>query len=314
MIRFKDSATIDYSNVDYLFKKTTSQDSFWQAIPKGEPALHLSVEANNTYDLFLRYKFQTENLNHYTITVQPHWWQSGKFYLLLGLLTFISLPLLIFYFVKKETKKKLLKKENETRQAKLELKAIYAQLNPHFVFNALNSIQGLMNKSQISEANFYLTEFSSLLRESLKNSDKEMIPLSAEIKLLETYIKLEKLRFRFNYTFSIDNSLNTNDIEVPALLLQPIIENAIKHGVAHMHENGYININFYSNVKHLLVDIIDNGNGFNIDQPNTGFGVKLTKERIQLMNKSFKDEPIQLIFTSIANKGTRVHLIFENWL
>lgn len=278
------------------------------------PALHLSVTSNNTYDLFLRYKFQPENINHYSIKIEPHWWQTNRFSLITGVLTSLLLVFLVFYSFKKREKQKLQKKENERKQAQLELKAIYAQLNPHFIFNALSSIQGLINKNELSNANLYLTEFSSLLRESLKNNDKEFIPLSTELKTLETYIKLEQLRFHFNYTFQVDPNINTNAVEVPALLLQPLIENAIKHGVSSLDKNGFISINLQQEHKNLLIEIIDNGKGFDTSNRTKGFGLKLTNERIQLLNQSYKEQPIQLLINSDTSTGTIVHLIFETWL
>jgi LytS/YehU family sensor histidine kinase len=206
------------------------------------------------------------------------------------------------------------KKETERKQAQLELKAIYAQLNPHFIFNALNSIQGLINKNDLSNANLYLTEFSSLLRESLKNNDKEFIPLKIELKVLEAYIKLEQLRFHFDYVIQVDSNLNTNNVDVPVLLLQPLIENAIKHGVSSLDTLGFIRINFVVKHKNLLIEIIDNGNGFDNSNKANGYGLKLTKERIELLNQSYKDQPIQMLINSEGLKGTIVHLLFNNWL
>jgi LytS/YehU family sensor histidine kinase len=187
-------------------------------------------------------------------------------------------------------------------------------LNPHFIFNALNSIQGLINKNELTSANLYLTEFSSLLRESLKNNDKELIPLNIELKTLETYIKLEQLRFYFNYSFQIDPNINTNTIDVPALLLQPLIENAIKHGISSLDKNGFISISIHQKEKNLVIEISDNGKGFVSSNKTNGFGLKLTNERIQLLNQSYKEQPIKMLIDSDASKGTVIHLVFENWL
>jgi len=277
-------------------------------------ALHLSVNSNNTYDLFLRYKFQPENINHYYIKVEPHWWQTNRFSLIAGVLTSLILIFIVFYLIKKREKVKLQKKETERKQAQLELKAIYAQLNPHFIFNALNSIQGLINKKELSNANLYLTEFSSLLRESLKNNDKEFIPLITEVKTLETYIRLEQLRFHFKYSFQIDPNINTNTVDIPALLLQPLIENSIKHGISSLDKNGFISISLQQKDKNLFIEISDNGKGFEIGNKTNGFGLKLTNERIQLLNQSYKEQPIQMSIKSDAENGTIVHLIFENWI
>ena len=128
------------------------------------------------------------------------------------------------------------------------------------------------------------------------------------------YLKLEQLRFRFNYSFNTDTRLNADAIEIPSLLLQPLVENAIKHGVASLYELGLININIYQNNKDLAIDIIDNGQGFDSTILSEGFGLKLTRERIQLLNLSFKEQPATLTIESNSTKGTIVHLTFENWI
>ena len=196
----------------------------------------------------------------------------------------------------------------------MQLKSIRLQLNPHFIFNSLNSIQGLINKNEIYEANNYLTEFSNLLRETLKNNENEYTPLSEELKNLESYIKLEQLRFKFSYTIFISDSLNTDNIELPSLFLQPLIENAIKHGISGLQEKGILNISFSQSENNLLIDILDNGKGFDFDLKTNGFGLKLTKDRIELLNKSLNGQQIKLFFKTNNFNGTTVNLIFEKWI
>jgi LytS/YehU family sensor histidine kinase len=103
-------------------------------------------------------------------------------------------------------------------------------------------------------------------------------------------------------------------IEVPSLLLQPLVENAIKHGVATLHEKGIIILMFYSQNKDLIIDINDNGKGFQTQTTGTGLGLKLTNERIQLFNQSFRQQLIHISIKSDEINGTAVHLIFKNWL
>ena len=127
----------------------------------------------------------------------------------------------------------------------IEQKVIRAQLNPHFTFNALSSIQSLMNQNKIEEANYYFTEFGSLLRTSLHNNEKEMLPLQIELQTLEQYITLEQLRFGFAYKIDVAKNINTSTIEVPLLLLQPLVENAIKHGISNLQNDGQISVEVY---------------------------------------------------------------------
>lgn len=262
------------------------------------------------YVLRIRYARQRQSVSEYNFYVEPFWYQTNRFYVILG---FFTLPLITLIIAAIYYRRKIKKEKNRKEKLSFELKAIRSQLNPHFVFNALNSIQGLINKNDVAKANIYLTEFSSLLRESLKNNDKEFVPLNTELKTLETYVKLEQLRFHFNYNFSVDENIQINAVELPSLLLQPIVENAIKHGVAQLYENGIINIKIYPENKNLNINIADNGNGFNTQTSNNGFGLKLTKERIELLNQSNKNQLIKFKTESTDN-GTTVYLIFENWL
>ena len=226
--------------------------------------------------------------------------------------------LVVFFVFRQQQRRKLsaiAKKDMENKQAKLELKAVYAQLNPHFIFNALSSIQGLINKNQISDANKYLAEFSTLLRAALKNTDKELVPLSVEIHIIENYLNLEQLRFPFLYQIVVADNINTNALELPPLLMQPIIENAIKHGVSAINEKGRIDIEFSKKETDMMIRIEDNGTGFDTDNIRiAGVGLKLTKERIHLWNQNSTEQKILLAIESKIGKGTTIILIFKNWL
>ena len=290
----------------------------WQANEYDNNFIWLKNLEHGEYILKMRLKIQRHNITEYPFKIKPEWYQTGRFQMILGGITGLFI-ILLFLLFKILNQKRLLKKEQTERErADNELKSIRSQLNPHFIFNALNSIQGLMNKNELTQANYYLTEFSKLLRESLLSHEKENVPLSKELKNLETYIKLEQLRFPFKYTFEIDNQLDTNAIEIPYLLLQPIVENAIKHGVSNMYEKGEISIQVYPKNKDLIVLIKDNGKGFNEANTeggnSTGIGLKLTKQRIQLMNKAHKEQSVLLQINNFENRGTNVYWTFKNWL
>ena len=307
--------TIDYSNIEYRFRNRVSADSSWQALPQGRHALSLNLQPDQNFDLYLRYKFQPENINHYTITVKPYWWQKKEI-----IFPFILLILLLLFVIilKKQKKKKLKalqKTENQLRQSRLELKAIYAQLNPHFIFNALTSIQGLINKNEIEKTNLYLVAFSNLLRDTLKNNDSDFVPLSSELKMIESYVKLEQLRFNFRFSIDTDKTINENAVEIPTLLLQPLIENAIKHGISAIETGGTISITITASNRNMEILVGDNGIGFNELTDRKGYGLKLTTDRIQLLNQSLKGgQLIKMQIESNKDSGTTVHLVFENWL
>ncbi len=145
----------------------------------------------------------------------------------------------------------------------LALKSLRSQMNPHFIFNALNSVNSYIARNDERAANKYLADFSKLMRSVLENSELDFIPLAKEIELLQLYVKLEHERFqdKFDYDITIDPSLENASIEVPPMLLQPIIENAVWHGLRYKDEKGFLNIAFAKANNTLTVTITDNGIG-----------------------------------------------------
>jgi two-component system, LytTR family, sensor kinase len=291
-------------------RNKNSNDTNWKAINKLS-SLHLDLQANNNYELLFRYKFQPETTNVYSFHVKPFWWQSWWFKVLAIIFSLSLLFFLIFYFYQNRKKQQLLKQQEETEKRILELKAIRSQLNPHFIFNSLSSIQGLINSNKIDDANYYLAEFSNLMRNTLIESDKLYQTLQKEIELLETYLKLEQLRFQFEYEIKTDENIKTNEIEIPSLLLQPLVENAVKHGVSELREKGKVSILFFTTANNLIAEIKDNGSGFNNKNNAEGFGLKLTYDRIVLLNKMNKDQIIDKKIFRINNE-TVIQIIFKN--
>lgn len=178
------------------------------------------------------------------------------------------------------------RKEAVKRQIKeLEIKAIRSQMNPHFLFNALNSIQSLISNMQYKEANFYLEKFSLLMRRVLNNSEKIFITLSDEIEAVKLYVELEKLRFNFSFSIHIDDNVNTDLIEIPGMLIQPLVENAIVHGLAQKGNAGRLNIDIQQEKFYLKITVRDNGRGLPTGSAvHNGFGLKLVKERLNLLS------------------------------
>lgn len=266
------------------------------------------------YILEIRYRKQRQNVSDYDFEIEPQWQQTTLFKIIMGSLIATLFGFIILLYKVKKQKQKLLEAQANKDRLKLNLQSLRSQLNPHFIFNALSSIQALINKKETSTANEYLTSFSSLLRENLKYNEREMVPLNVEIKILETYIRLEQLRFHFKYILALSKELNIISIEIPTLLLQPLIENAVKHGISAMQEKGEINIEFYSQEKNLYANISDNGGGFDTAEGTIGYGLKLTRERIELLNNKLTNQQIYLSIKSDKNSRTNFLLTFENWL
>ena len=146
----------------------------------------------------------------------------------------------------------------------LALKSLRSQMNPHFIFNALNSVNSFIAKNDERSANRYLSDFSMLMRAVLENSEEDFIPLSKELELLELYVKLEHSRFseKFDYHIQVDEQLNREAFLIPPMLLQPFVENAIWHGLRYKENKGSLEITFNQmDADHLQISITDDGIG-----------------------------------------------------
>jgi two-component system LytT family sensor kinase len=197
--------------------------------------------------------------------------------------------------------------------ATLKLKSIRSQLNPHFMFNALTSIQNLINKNNITDANFYLSKFAGLTRQVLDSNNENLLSLEDEVKLLTDYLEMEQLRFSFQYEVDVDPSLNQANIEVPAMLLQPFVENAVKHGVSGLKDGGMVKVHLKGIGTDLEMKVQDNGAGYAKGMASSGYGIKLSEERVELLNQLYKDQSISLAIDSSA-AGTVITIRLSNWI
>ncbi|MDB5156972.1 MAG: hypothetical protein JWR50_1679 [Mucilaginibacter sp.] len=210
-----------------------------------------------------------------------------------------------------------LKQSAQARQnVNLKMRSIRAQLNPHFMFNALTSIQNLVNKKDMEGANHYLSRFASLTRKVLNTGEKELISLEDELKILDDYLQMEQLRFGFQYRIDTGADLNVANTEIPAMLLQPFVENAVKHGVADLRDRGEVNIAVRKENNNLNLIITDNGMGFMQTEglnKSDSFGLKLSEERIELLNQLYTGQPFKLDIKT-GGEGTTVTITLTNWI
>lgn len=211
-------------------------------------------------------------------------------------------------------KRKLNQTERERAMAAVQLKSVRSQLNPHFMFNALTSIQNLMNQRDTEGANHYLSKFAGLTRQILKTSNKEMISVYDELKLITDYLEMEQLRFGFKFIIEVDPKINKPNTDIPAMLIQPFIENAAKHGMSVRLDKGKIDVIFTRNRSDIIITIQDNGPGFStIRFGGEGHGLSLTQERIKLLNQLYPDQLIFLDFVS-NSPGTKITITLTNWV
>lgn len=218
---------------------------------------------------------------------------------------------LIMVYIKRKNETKLSVEQHQKNIAQLQLNSVRSQLNPHFLFNALAGIQNLMNKNEIDNANRYLSKFARLTRNVLDS--KELISLTEEKTLLDDYLQMEQLRFGFQYTLKASSNLDTENNEIPAMLLQPFVENAVKHGILEKGNDGLIEVSFEKRSSDLVLQIKDNGQGFVAAKTYNGLGLTLSKNRISLLNKIYKETPLILNIESDIS-GTTVSITLTQWL
>lgn len=191
-------------------------------------------------------------------------------------------------------------KANQQR-VELEQKQLRAQMNPHFIFNCLNSIQHFVVANDVKNANKYLSGFALLMRQTLENSKQGVITLRREIEYLENYLVLETMRFEDKFTYEIicDDDLNKDTVEIPAMIIQPFVENAIRHGLCYIEgRQGKLKIKFYRKDNYLYCEVDDNGIGREQSQRlKTGSdivyesqGMELTRQRLALVSRSVGSE------------------------
>ncbi|RYY28028.1 MAG: GAF domain-containing protein [Chitinophagaceae bacterium] len=213
--------------------------------------------------------------------------------------------------------------DTQQKMAEIEMQALRAQMNPHFIFNCLNSINRYIVKSDQATASLYLTRFAKLIRLILDNSNNKNVILSNELEALRLYIEMEALRFdkKFTYGITVHESVNTDSIEVPPLIIQPYVENAIWHGLLHKEEEGHLAITVTMLSENMIQCVIED-NGIGRDKARElksksaitrkSLGMKLTENRLSLLNKyaelTASVDIIDLTGKEASSEGTRVIL------
>lgn len=201
----------------------------------------------------------------------------------------------------------------------LALKSLRSQMNPHFIFNALNSVNSFIASNDERTANRYLSDFSKLMRAVLENSEEDFIPLEKEVELLNLYTQLEHFRFqdKFNFSIDIDDDVVVSDYVIPPMLLQPYIENAVWHGLRYKKEKGFLKIHISNRCRdELVISITDNGIGrqnsmalkTDNQRKQNSKGMGNIKKRVAILNDMYKDKVDVFIddYSKDEDCGTKV--------
>lgn len=237
-----------------------------------------------------------------------YWWTLTIIFLLV--LFSILIGIGIYFVFQKIRRRKDLQIEN--RVTMLEQKTLQGMMNPHFIFNILNTIQYFIIQDDSQEANKILTLFARLMRKHLEISLKSSITLTEEIEYLSLYLALEKIRFteKMDYIVSIQDNINPEEIVMPPMLIQPFIENAIWHGIIPKEDKGLVSLDFTFNNNELQIKIIDDGIGISNSKTNKSSnhisrGLELIQERVKLLNK-LSGKKISIINEQNKKSGTEI--------
>lgn len=262
-----------------------------------------------------------------TIIIHPAWYQKLSFKLSVLLAALFLIYVIIrqrskIIFQKREERRKI--NELETQMAQLKQKTLQLQMNPHVIFNTLNSIQQYIIDHDIDKAVSYLSSFSKLMRRILNNSNERYIPLSDELEAVKLYLELESMRLgnRFSYEMAVDPSLDADNIEIAPLIIQPFVENAIIHGLVPKKDNCFLKINLTKIEENKLLCVVeDNGVGRRFSEKmkqdrggsHKSYGMSITRRRLEMMSKvsndDFSVEISDLYNTQGESLGTRVNIV-----
>ena len=310
-----DFFAINFSNPDAVKYqwKLEGFDKDWSPVSKNHSILYSNLAAGD-------YVFMVKACNedgvwnqepvmlpfHISPPVWLRWW-----FIALALFIFVGLVLLVFKWrvnrVRQKAEEQQRKLQLEKDLVELEQKALRLQMNPHFIFNALNSIQSQIGTDNEQAARYYLAKFSRLMRQILDNSRNTAIPLEEEVNTLENYLLIEKFcnGDRFDYKITVDENVEKDYIKVPPMLLQPFVENAIKHGLKYMEgKRGLIDVHFEEKNSLLECSVTDNGIGrerseeLNRNSKETyhkSTALLVTQERLDLLSADRQVRSLEII-------------------
>jgi hypothetical protein len=293
-IRFQGLAFPSDDRLSYSYRLAADED--WIDIGKNKlvtlPALS---PGDYSFEVKAGAPTSTAPVRRLVIRVPAAFYQRLWFIVIIGLSLICGMYLFYRFRIRTIRSKEEAKTEVNKRMAELELKALRSQINPHFMFNSLNSIKDFILQAQTEKAAEYLSDFAHLIRRILQHSREKVISLKEELETLILYIDLEQLRFEnaFDFNCIVDDNIDLEEVHIPPMLLQPYIENAIWHGLMHKADKGNLTLSFYRKSDCVLCEIDDDGIGRErarelkslsaVRYKSMGMGI--TKDRIEILNK-----------------------------
>ena len=323
-VKFALQNYVNQEHVTYKYRLLPSQKEWVSTEAK---TLNFANLSPKRYTLEVKATDQHNNTSiaKQYLDVIPKWWQL--WYNKIG---FAVIGLFGFLLLMSKTKQKIKKSEQEKAQkekrvAGLELQALRSQMNPHFVHNSLNAIQYFIQRKEVELSENYLSKFSQLIRLFFEYSRRQTITIKEELELLTNYLDIEKLRFeeKLNYNITVCEKIDVEEQRIPSMLLQPIVENAVNHGLFHKKENGTVEV-LFKQLKEDSFKVTIKDDGIGINKAKSIFKASsknyqsnssnVLRERLDLLNKNKEwqvDYKIEDISEIEKDKtGTIVTLIF----
>ncbi|MGN6292762.1 MAG: histidine kinase [Chitinophagaceae bacterium] len=286
-------SVIDFEKSNYLFSWRLNNSDHWN-VAGNQRSISLSNLSPGNYTLELKAsgKLGTEKTKFLSFTIRPPFWKTGWF---------ISLAILligsgIYFFYRRRIKFIRQKAEIDKQLSQTEMKALQAQMSPHFIFNSLNSIREMILNNENKDASHYLSKFAHLIRITLDQSAQSFVSLRNTVDYLQRYMEMEQIRNNlFSFDIKMDENIDQDETFIPPMLIQPFIENGLWHGVEAGNKAIHITIRFKKDNNYLYCTVEDNGIGINEAQKNKinnrglyqPHGISNIKDRIMLLNEKY---------------------------
>lgn len=280
-------------SVFYRYSVSTSEEDNWLELTGDH--IDLIAPKYGKYNIKIKAKSVSSNYGtpiEFTLEITPPYWATWWFIAFCIVVGVTIVVVYVRYRIIVAFRKTRRENEDKIKFLKSEYKALNALMNPHFIFNTLNNVQGLVNRNDKLAANEYLRIFADLIRQNMHNVSKELIPLQKEIDLVSNYLALEKLRFKdmLNYSINVNDEVDTTEIMVPPLFIQPLVENSIKHGIfPKQSENSRVDVNVFEANDTLYIQVRDNGVGLShsrkkADSRHESFGLNNIQVRTEQLS------------------------------
>jgi hypothetical protein len=321
-VKFQSVSFSNSSEIVYSYRLVNENDSTWSTpgtsssvtffkLPAGEYVFEVRAKKPNT---------EWSSPAKFAFTITPPFWRTNLFKIIVGL----NLAFLVWFIFQSRLKKIRRSAYVKSKLSDLEMKALRAQLNPHFIYNALNSIQSLISSGKQKDAMRYVSKFGKLLRLILEHSEEGKTSLQKEIDVNSLYIQLEQLRLGFDFAVHINiaDEIVPEEEKVPALIIQPIIENALWHGLTNSKEDKHLTIDISATDVYLIIGICDNGLGINAttsknltsSEKRKSFGSQIVRKRLLTYNND-NQEPVHIRdLKEIGKQGTEVKLLIRRYI